>query len=193
MQPLIDHARLAPQRQSGRRIGGAPAPAPRAMFIACSDARLVPTELTGARPGELFELRTAGNVIPPHRIGRLTAEAATVEYAVNVLRITDMILCGHSQCGAVQARTRSQAPRTAPTMWLWLLQTHHWRRLHTPGADPGADPGHQHLLAQADKLRRYPAVTRSLRARRLRMHLWYYDVNTAAVSAHQENGVFAPL
>ncbi|MGI5203729.1 carbonic anhydrase [Spirillospora sp. CA-108201] len=189
MQPLIDHARLAPQRKGGHRTGDVPAPAPRAMFIACSDARLVPTELTGARPGELFELRTAGNVIPPHRIGRLTAEAATVEYAVNVLRVTDMILCGHTQCGAVQARTRSQAPRTAPTMWLWLLQTHHWRRLQALDADPG----HQHLLAQADKLRRYPAVVKNLRAGRLRMHVWYYDIGAATVSACQEDGVFVPL
>ncbi len=76
---------------------------PEVLFIACSDSRVVPSLITGARPGELFELRTAGNIVPAYSGSRPSAETATIEYAVRALGVRDVIVCGHSHCGAVNA------------------------------------------------------------------------------------------
>ncbi|MFC6083895.1 carbonic anhydrase [Sphaerisporangium aureirubrum] len=194
MQSLIDHARTFHQRLSGDR-GRAAVPeegvAPQAMFITCSDAQVIPSLITGARPGELVELRTAGNVIPPYRIGRLTAEAATIEYAVNILGVEDLIVCGHTHCGAVEGRVRSWTLRSAPTTRWWLLQTHRWRE--TPGTG-GEDPARAHLVAQLDKLRRYPRLARRLASGRLRLHGWFYEVDTGVVSNYRpDTRAFTPL
>ncbi|MDH2429140.1 carbonic anhydrase [Sphaerisporangium sp. TRM90804] len=194
MQSLIDHARTFHQRLDGEReqaaatVGGA---SPQAMFITCSDAQVIPSLITGARPGELFELRTAGNVIPPYRLGRLTAEGATIEYAVNILGVEDVIVCGHTRCGAAQGRVRSWTLRSAPTTRWWLLQTHRWREAPACGDE---DPGRAHLVAQLEKLRRYPRVARRLAGGRLRLHGWFYEVETGVVSNYRpETGAFTPL
>ncbi|WP_031147843.1 carbonic anhydrase, partial [Streptomyces xanthophaeus] len=81
---------------------------PATLFITCSDSRVVPTLITAAAPGELFELRNAGNIVPPYRPGYRTGEAATIEYAVEVLKVRDIIVCGHSHCGAVGAVARGE-------------------------------------------------------------------------------------
>jgi carbonic anhydrase len=194
MQSLIDHARTFHQRLSGDRERTAvpeEGVSPQAMFITCSDAQVIPSLITGARPGELVELRTAGNVIPPYRLGRLTAEAATIEYAVNILGVEDLIVCGHTRCGAVQGRVRSWTLRSAPTTRWWLLQTHRWRE--TP-VITGEDPGRAHLIAQLDKLRRYPRVARRLACGRLRLHGWFYEVDTGVVSNYRpDTRTFTPL
>ncbi|GII66341.1 carbonic anhydrase [Sphaerisporangium krabiense] len=194
MQSLIDHARMFHRKVSGGREQAAPLKdgiSPQAMFITCSDAHVIPSLITGARPGELFELRTAGNIIPPYRLGRLTAEAATIEYAVNILGVRDLVVCGHTRCGAVQGRVRSWTLRSAPTTRWWLLQTHRWREARVSG---GEEPGRGHLIAQLDKLRRYPRVARRVASGRLRLHGWFYDVDTGVVSNFQpETGAFTPL
>lgn len=194
MQSLIDHARSFHQQVATRRARLVPARAdsrPQAIFVSCSDARVVPSLLTGSAPGDLFELRTAGNVIPPYRVGRLTAEAATLEYAVVVLGIEDLIVCGHTRCGAVRGRTSRRILRQAPTTRFWLLHTHRWRGLPVQDQE---DPGQAHLVAQLEKLRRYPWLARRLSNGGLRLHGWFYDVETGAVWRHQpETGAFVPL
>src|SRR5262245_42205152 len=74
---------------------------PIALFITCADSRIHPNLMTQTEPGELFLLRNAGNIVPPHGAGG--GEAATIEYSVEVLGIRDIVICGHSQCGAIQA------------------------------------------------------------------------------------------
>ncbi|RCG22788.1 carbonic anhydrase [Sphaerisporangium album] len=194
MQSLIDHARTFHQKVSGGREQAAPLKegiSPQAMFITCSDAQVIPSLITGARPGELFELRTAGNIIPPYRLGRLTAEAATIEYAVNILGVQDLIVCGHTRCGAVEGRVRSWTLRSAPTTRWWLLQTHRWREAPVGESE---EPGRAHLIAQLDKLRRYPRVARRIASGRLRLHGWFYEVDTGVVSNYRrDRGLFTPL
>ena len=86
MQPLIDNARTFGQRpEEFAKL--AEGQSPQALFITCSDSRVVPALITGARPGELFELRTAGNIVPPYASQHPTGEAATIEYAVEVLGV----------------------------------------------------------------------------------------------------------
>ncbi|MCZ9341796.1 carbonic anhydrase, partial [Streptomyces sp. TRM76130] len=93
---------------------------PDVLFITCSDSRVVPALITGARPGQLFELRTAGNVVPPYTAERPTGEAATIEYAVQVLGVDDIVVCGHSHCGAVGAMVRGDDLTAVPAVRDWL-------------------------------------------------------------------------
>ncbi|MFF1653139.1 carbonic anhydrase [Streptomyces sp. NPDC058252] len=183
MQPLIDHA-----RSFGRRpeefASLAHGQSPQVLFITCSDSRVVPALITGARPGELFELRTAGNIVPPYVPGRPTSEAATVEYAVDVLGVQEIVVCGHSHCGAVGALVRGEDLTAVPAVRDWLAQAE--PPSDVPDDDPAvAGPVRNHVLAQLLRLRAYPCVQRALTAGQLRVHGWYYEVHTGAVRVHR--------
>src|SRR5215210_3499707 len=93
---------------------------PQALFITCSDSRVMPDLITQAEPGDLFVLRNAGNLIPPHMAGRDSGEAATIEYAIKSLRIRDIIVCGHTLCGAMQALLHLESLNDMPRMRQWL-------------------------------------------------------------------------
>ncbi|MFF8844161.1 carbonic anhydrase [Streptomyces sp. NPDC015127] len=188
MQSLIDNARsfadhVAANAQEFTHL--ADGQAPETLFITCSDSRVVPAWITGARPGELFELRTAGNIVPPYPPqGRPAGEAATIEYALRVLSVRDIVVCGHSHCGAVGAVVRGEDLSSVPAVREWLE--------HTTRVEPSADETpdlaravQRHVLAQLDTLRGYPAVQEGLRDGSLTLHGWYYEVHTGTVSVHR--------
>ena len=184
MQPLIDNARSFGQRpEEFARL--AEGQSPQVLFITCSDSRVVPALITGARPGELFELRTAGNIVPPYGSDRPTGEAATIEYAVEVLGVQDVVVCGHSHCGAVGALVRGDDLDGVPAVRDWLA--------HAAGEPGAADPDdptvmravQHHVLAQVLRLRSYPCVEKRLADGRLRVRGWYYEVHTGAVREHR--------
>src|SRR5688572_20734265 len=110
MKALLDRARSFKRRvdfDSGEYRKLAEGQFPEALFITCSDSRVIPALITGARPGEIFELRNAGNIVPPHdEHGAASGEAATIEYALEVLGVQDVVVCGHSHCGAMGALKR---------------------------------------------------------------------------------------
>lgn len=182
MQPLIDNARTFGQRpEEFARL--AEGQSPEVLFITCSDSRVVPALITGARPGELFELRTAGNIVPPYTSDRPTGETATIEYAVEVLGVTDIVVCGHSHCGAVGALVRGDDLDAVPAVRDWL--THATPRPLGPVEDPTVADGVQnHVLSQLLRLRSYPCVEKRLTDGRLRLRGWYYEVHTGAVREH---------
>ncbi|MGP3980564.1 carbonic anhydrase [Streptomyces sp. KR80] len=184
MQPLIDNARTFGQRpEEFAKL--AEGQSPQVLFITCSDSRIVPALITGARPGELFELRTAGNIVPPYASERPTSEAATIEYAVEVLGVEDIVVCGHSHCGAVGALVRGDDLDAVPAVRDWLA--------HAADKPASADPGdpvvaaavQHHVLAQLLRLRSYPCVEKGLAEGRLRVRGWYYEVHTGAVREHR--------
>ncbi|MGV9905624.1 carbonic anhydrase [Streptomyces sp. NPDC003388] len=183
MQPLIDNARTFGQRPE-EFTGLAAGQSPDVLFITCSDSRVVPALITGARPGELFELRTAGNIIPPYAPQRPTGEAATIEYAVEVLGVRDVVVCGHSHCGAVGALVRGDDLTAVPAVRDWLA--HAAARPAGAAEDPEVAEGVQsHALTQLLRLRSYPCVERRLAAGRIALHAWYYEVHTGAVRRHR--------
>ncbi|AXG79517.1 carbonic anhydrase [Streptomyces paludis] len=191
---LIDNARafsiqVAEQRPEEFRDLAA-GQTPEALFITCSDSRVIPSLITGARPGELFELRTAGNIVPPYDARRPSGEAATIEYALRVLEVRDLVVCGHSHCGAVGALVRGEDLSAVPAVRRWLS-------LGVPSLPPGdlAQAVRHHAAAQLTTLRGYPAVRERLADGRLALHAWYYEVDTGAVSAHRPelDGEFRPL
>jgi carbonic anhydrase len=182
MQPLIDNARTFGQRpEEFARL--AEGQSPEVLFITCSDSRVVPALITGARPGQLFELRTAGNIVPPYASEHPTSEAATIEYAVEVLGVRDIVVCGHSHCGAVGALVRGDDLDAVPAVRDWLAAA--TPRPQGAAGDPTVAEGVQsHALAQLLRLRSYPCVAQKLAQGQLALHAWYYEVHTGAVLAH---------
>ncbi|GAB7105127.1 carbonic anhydrase [Streptomyces phaeofaciens JCM 4814] len=184
MQPLIDNARTFGQRPE-EFAELAEGQSPQVLFITCSDSRVVPALITGARPGQLFELRTAGNIVPPYGSDRPTGEAATIEYAVEVLGVQDVVVCGHSHCGAVGALVRGDDLDAVPAVRDWLAHA-----ADEPGSADPDDPAvalavQHHVLAQLLRLRSYPCVEKRLADGRLRVRGWYYEVHTGAVREHR--------
>ncbi|MDW4906271.1 carbonic anhydrase [Streptomyces sp. ADMS] len=187
MQPLIDNARTFGQRpEEFAKL--AEGQSPQVLFITCSDSRVVPALITGARPGELFELRTAGNIVPPYASARPTGEAATIEYAVEVLGVSDVVVCGHSHCGAVGALVRGDDLTAVPAVRDWLAHA-----AGEPGATTASDTDdptvasavQNHVLTQLLRLRSYPCVEQRLAKGRLRLRGWYYEVHTGSVREHR--------
>ena len=183
MQPLIDNARTFGQRPE-EFAPLAQGQSPQVLFITCSDSRVVPALITGARPGELFELRTAGNIVPPYASEHPTSEAATIEYAVEVLGVRDIVVCGHSHCGAVGALVRGDDLDAVPAVRDWL--NHATPRPAGAAEDPEVAEGVQsHVLAQVLRLRSYPFIDKKLAEEQLTLHAWYYEVHTGAVRVHR--------
>ncbi|MEV0193409.1 carbonic anhydrase [Kitasatospora purpeofusca] len=200
MEPLIDRARAFPQRagDTGRELTGlAAGQSPQALFITCSDSRVVPALITNAEPGDLFELRTAGNIVPVYRADDASGETATVEYAVEVLGVRDIVVCGHSHCGAVGAVVRGEDLSVVPAVRSWLRHADRavLRADEAEVFDPTvAGPVQRHVLAQLDRLRGYPAVARRLAEGRIRLRGWFYEIHTGLVLEHRaDTGLFLPL
>ncbi|MEO3973947.1 carbonic anhydrase [Streptomyces sp. CAU 1734] len=197
MKRLLDNARnfrhrVAPESETFRRFAAGQTPG--TLFITCSDSRVIPALITGAVPGEVFELRNAGNIIPPYSPEGESGEAATVEYAVEVLKVRDIIVCGHSHCGAVGALANDQDLTALPSVAQWVA-------VARPGLAPmlGTPPDdvelsrfvQRNVICQLDTLRTYPMVRDAVSQGRLALHGWYYRVDTAEVLELDEaDGVF---
>jgi carbonic anhydrase len=209
MKHLIEHARtfaathVTDARHAEEFRALAAGQSPKALFVTCSDSRVVPSLITGARPGELFELRTAGNVVPrwPDAPGGVPAgEAATIEYAVRVLGVSDVVVCGHSHCGAVGAVVRNDDLSALPALRGWL---DHAVPAGAPVRSVPADGPElagavqTHVLTQLATLREYPAVRERLADGSLTLHGWYYEIHTGVVRAHaprpDDDAAFAAL
>ncbi|MGI5366692.1 carbonic anhydrase [Streptomyces iakyrus] len=184
MQPLIDNARTFGQRPE-EFAHLAEGQSPDVLFITCSDSRVVPALITGARPGELFELRTAGNVVPPHSFEHPTSEAATIEYAVEVLGVKEIVVCGHSHCGAVGAVVRGDDLAAVPAVRDWLARAADEPACSDPADPTVAEAVQNHALTQVLRLRSYPCVERRLAEGRLGLRAWFYEVHTGTVREHR--------
>jgi carbonic anhydrase len=197
MQSLIDNARTFPDRAPD--LGPlADGQHPSVLFITCSDSRIVPALITGASPGDLFELRTAGNIVPEYDESRAFGETATIEFAVEVLGVRHIIVCGHSHCGAVNAIVNPVAPGALPAVRHWLAETepHDETRKAADDLDGGAltSAVQRHVEAQLDRLRRHPSVAKGLADGGLSLHGWFYAVGTGNVSVlDQSAGRFQAL
>ncbi|MEU3959992.1 carbonic anhydrase [Streptomyces buecherae] len=202
MKSLIDHARTFRDQlhQRADLAALAAGQSPEALFITCSDSRVVPSLITGARPGGLFELRTAGNIVPAYRPEHPSGETATIEYAVEVLGVADIVVCGHSHCGAVGALVRGEDLTAVPAVSNWLAHATHSPTGPDGPLEPGdhgpevALPVQAHVLAQLERLRGYPCVERRLASGTLGLHAWFYEVHTGAVLEHRPaDDAFLPL
>ncbi|MFF9479582.1 carbonic anhydrase [Streptomyces sp. NPDC014733] len=155
---------------------------PTTLFIGCSDARVVPELITQSEPGELFVIRTAGNLVPAHS-PTADGTAASIEFAVRVLGVTDVIVCGHSGCGAMTALAEGHDLSDAPQVASWLRHAD----ASVARAATAEGPADVEALvwanvsAQLRNLATHPSVARALAERRLTLHGWVFDIASGSV------------
>jgi carbonic anhydrase len=161
---------------------------PRWLFITCSDSRVVPHLLVQMDPGELFICRNAGNIVPAH--GESSGGvAATIEYAVQVLQVKHIIVCGHSDCGAMKAVLHPEQVADLPAVAHWVAFAARARAvvMEAPGTQTEAQRleavTDENVLTQLDNLRTLPSVAAKLRAGALGIHGWVYDIRSGRFRA----------
>jgi carbonic anhydrase len=174
---------------------------PDALFITCSDSRINPNLITQTEPGELFITRNAGNIVPPHATV-CGGEEATIEFAIAGLGIKDIIVCGHSHCGAIKGLLALDTLRESlPAMHSWLGHAEATRRIVKEKYRYLDDPAdllnvaiQENVLVQLENLRTHPAVAAGLSRGELKLHGWVYKIETGQVFAYDpERGEFAAL
>jgi carbonic anhydrase len=166
---------------------------PSALFITCSDSRIVPHMLTQTEPGELFVLRNAGNLVPPSTAA-WSGEAATIEYAIQVLKVEDIIVCGHSHCGAVTGLLRPESLAGLPAVEHWLAHAEQVRReifdqeLRPDGDDDLMTTAVKaNVMVQLNHLRTYLPVTEGEARGDLRLYGCFYRFETGEVTVCDES------
>ncbi|MCX4506533.1 carbonic anhydrase [Streptomyces anulatus] len=156
---------------------------PSTLFISCSDARVVPELITQSEPGELFVIRTAGNLVPAYTPGP-DGVAASIEYAVSVLGVSDIVMCGHSACGAMTALAEQHDLSGAPAIADWLR--HADASLARIAGESRAQEVEvlvrENVIAQLANLATHPSVARALTAKSVTLHGWVYDIPSGTVT-----------
>jgi len=173
---------------------------PLALFITCSDSRIIPNELTQTKPGELFILRTAGNIVPPYGAVH-GGEAATIEYAVSALEVKDIVVCGHSHCGAMSGLLHPDKVEKMPAVQAVLAHAESTRRIVEENYDHLVEEDkrlaltvEENVLVQLENLRTHPSVAAALSRNELNLHAWVYEFETGQVYTYDpDQGQFSEL
>lgn len=164
---------------------------PDTFFVACSDSRVVPNTFASTDPGDLFVLRNPGNIVPPEETSAAPAAAgaaAAVEFAVRRLGVTDVVVCGHSDCGVMKAISQGTEKGAGPlAAWLRAAGDSLSELERRPALAPDL-PAHDrlsqaHALVQLEHLETHAAVREAVAAGRLRLHAWFFDLDGADVHA----------
>ena len=173
---------------------------PSTLFITCSDSRINPNTLTQTEPGEVFILRNAGNIVPAHGSSTSGGEAATIEYAVSALGVTDIVICGHSLCGAMKGLLDPGSLESLPAVRAWLAHAESTRSiLRANYADREGEALlnvaiQENVLAQIANLHTHPSVAARVAQGRLHIHAWVYKITSGEVFAYDEHaGQFHPV
>lgn len=161
---------------------------PKALMISCADSRVVPEHILHANPGDLFVCRNAGNIVPPFATQN-GGVSSTVEYAVAALRVSDIIVCGHSDCGAMKALMNPDMLEGMPNVAAWLRHSsaaasvvkHGYPELENGDAVRVASL--ENVVAQLAHLRTHPSVAAAIARGELALHGWFFDIGAGAILA----------
>lgn len=182
------YSRLAHQGQS-----------PKVLMISCADSRVVPEHIMQAKPGDLFVCRNAGNIVPPYAQAN-GGVTSTVEYAVAALGVTDVIVCGHSGCGAMAALMNPESLEGLPNVEAWLRHSQAARQVvqqSYPELDGQAAvraASLENVVVQIAHLRTHPAVAPRIAKGDLTLHGWFIDIHSGEILALDgEAGRFLPV
>lgn len=170
---------------------------PRLLWIGCCDSRVVPSQITQADPGELFEVRNIANCVPPAWAGD-EAVGAAIEYALGHLGVDDIVVCGHSGCGGLQALAEPVPPDQAAHLGRWVEYT---RAAHQLVAVAGVPEDQRmdatiraHIQFQLDNLMTYEIVAQGVAEGRVGIHGWLYDMSAGEILAYDRKaGGWRPL
>jgi carbonic anhydrase len=172
---------------------------PETLFVTCADSRIVPDLILQTQPGDLFICRNAGNVIP--RAGEPAGGvSATIEYAVEVLRVRHLIVCGHSDCGVIRALMAPQSLQGLTSVRAWLQHVEPaWQYVDEVERNAGeltrhTALTHANVLVQLDNLKTHEYIRRAVGEGRLKIHGWYYDILSGTIEQYDQSaGKFVPL
>lgn len=160
---------------------------PRILFITCSDSRIDPNLITQTEPGEMFIIRNAGNIIPPYGATN-GGEGATVEYAIHALGIQEIVVCGHTHCGAMKGLLQlGKLEEEMPVVYEWLKHAEATRRTikehyqDHEGEELLNAAAKENVLTQLENLRTYPVVYSGLKGGQLQLHGWLYEIETGEI------------
>ncbi|MNS55409.1 Carbonic anhydrase 1 [compost metagenome] len=172
---------------------------PRAMFITCADSRIVPELITQSSPGDLFVTRNVGNVVPPY--GQMNGGVSTaIEYAVLALGVQHIIICGHSDCGAMRAVLNPDSLEKMPTVKAWLRHAEVAKTMVHDNCHCADEKEsmpiltEENVIAQLQHLRTHPSVASRMANGHLFIHGWVYNIETSEIKAYDaDQGRFLPL
>jgi carbonic anhydrase len=163
---------------------------PRILFITCSDSRIDPNLITQAQVGELFVIRNAGNMIPPYGATN-GGEGAAMEYAVEALAIEEIIVCGHSHCGAMKGLLKlNSLSEKMPLVYDWLKQAEATRRVvkenyhDLQGEELLEITVAENVLTQLENIHTYPVIRSKLHQNKIALHGWIYRIESGEVLAY---------
>jgi carbonic anhydrase len=166
---------------------------PEVLFITCADSRIDPALLTQTRPGELFICRVIGNIVPPYpeTIGGVSA---TIEYAVGILRVPLVIVCGHTDCGVIKGALNPEPLAAYPNVTSWLRHAKVGRRTTEPNEELLLELTEQNVVGQLQNLRSHPTVAARLQDEDFLLQGWVYHIGRGTVTAFDEETCqFLPL
>lgn len=163
---------------------------PRVLFITCSDSRIIPSLITQTDPGDLFVIRNAGNIVPPFGSAN-GGEGASIEYAVHALNIDQIIVCGHSHCGAMKGLLKLKELRDSmPLVCEWLEHAAATLRVmqdcygHLEGEDLIEATVAENVITQIENLKTYPVIHSRLHQKNLEIYGWIYEIESGEVLAY---------
>jgi carbonic anhydrase len=173
---------------------------PKALMISCADSRVVPEQIMQAKPGDLFVCRNAGNIVPPYATqnGGVTS---TVEFAVMALGIRDIIVCGHSDCGAMKGLAGDPAKLAPmPNVAAWLRHGAAARAVVDQGYPELSDGERvravalENVVAQLNHLRTHPSVAAGIARGEISLHGWFVDIGEGVVLGYDgDTHRFVPI
>lgn len=171
---------------------------PHTLFITCADSRIDPELLTGSGPGDIFVARNIGNLVPAYG-GMLGGVSAVIEYAVSALEVSLIVVCGHSDCGAMKSLLRPESLDKLPTVKHWLTSAEAAISVADAMAPRDDVPSFlsnligQNVLLQMNHLRTHPSVAGALARGTLEIRGWVFNVTSGVVSMAGEDGQFAAI
>ncbi len=172
---------------------------PEACFITCSDSRIDPNLITNTKPGQLFIIRNAGNLVPCYGTSN-NGELAAIEFAVVGLGIKDIIICGHSHCGAMKGVLKPDSVSGLPTLKQWLIHADATAEIikdhyqHLEGDALVTATAEENVLVQLEHVRTLPCVASRISRGQLNLHGWMYKIETGEVFVYDgEKGQFLPM
>ncbi|GAK33634.1 carbonic anhydrase [Iodidimonas nitroreducens] len=173
-----------------RKLAGGQSP--EALFITCADSRVDPSMITQTKPGDLFICRNAGNIVPPH-VADAGGVTATIEYAIGALNIQHLVVCGHTDCGAMKGAMDLAGLAKFPHVKQWLGYSEAALKIVDEQSGERSEQDRldalieQNVLMQLNHVRTHPYVAARLSTGRLQLHGWVYDIKTGAIKAYDED------
>ena len=161
---------------------------PKALMISCADSRVVPEQILQAAPGDLFVCRNAGNIVPPF-VQANGGVSSTVEYAVAALGVSDIIVCGHSDCGAMTALMNPEKLANMPNVAAWLRHSHAAHSVVSEcypdleAAEAVRVAALENVVAQIAHLRTHPSVASAIARGQMTLHGWFVDIKAGGILA----------